>query len=37
MAGPDHYLACTDTHRRVRNHLSQLAAPGYRVSVEPAA
>lgn len=35
--GPDHYLARTDTQRRVRNHLSQLAALGYRVSVEPAA
>lgn len=35
--GPDHYAGRTDTQRRVRNHLSQLAALGYRVTVEPAA
>lgn len=35
--GPDHYARRTDTQRRVRNHLSQLAALGYRVTVEPAA
>ena len=35
--GPDHYTGRTDTQRRVRNHLSQLAALGYRVTVEPAA
>ena len=35
--GPDHYLARTDTQRRVRNHLSQLAALGYRVTVEAVA
>lgn len=35
--GADHYVNRTDTQRRVRNHLSQLAALGYRVTVEPAA
>jgi transposase len=35
--GPDHYLARTDTQRRVRSHLSQLAALGYRVTVEAVA
>ncbi len=35
--GPDHYLARTDTQRRVRSHLAQLAALGYRVSIEAAA
>jgi transposase len=35
--GPDHFAGRTDTQRRVRNHLSQLAALGYRVTVEPAA
>ncbi len=35
--GAEHYLGHIDTQRRVRNHLSQLAALGYRVTVEPAA
>ncbi len=35
--GADHYVSRIDTQRRVRNHLSQLAALGYRVTVEPAA
>jgi transposase len=35
--GAEHYLGRIDTQRRVRNHLSQLAALGYRVTVEPAA
>lgn len=35
--GSDHYISRTDTQRRVRNHLSQLAALGYCVTVEPAA
>jgi transposase len=33
--GSGHYISRTDTQRRVRNHLSQLAALGYRVTVEP--
>ncbi|MGO9101629.1 MAG: IS110 family transposase [Mycobacterium sp.] len=35
--GPDYHTRCIDTQRRVRNHLAQLAALGYRVTVEPAA
>jgi transposase len=35
--GADHYVRRIDTQRRVRNHIAQLAALGYRVTVEPAA
>src|SRR6476646_3880319 len=35
--GPDYYTRRIDTERRARNHLAQLAALGYRVTVEPAA
>ena len=35
--GPDYHARRIDTERRVRNHLAQLAALGYRVTVEPAA
>jgi transposase len=35
--GPDYHTRRIDTQRRVRNHLAQLAALGYRVTVEPAA
>ena len=35
--GPDYHARRIDTERRVRNHLAQLAALGYRITVEPAA
>ena len=35
--GPNYHARRVDTQRRVRNHLAQLAALGYRVTVEPAA
>jgi transposase len=35
--GSDYHTRRIDTDRRVRNHLAQLAALGYRVTVEPAA
>jgi transposase len=35
--GPDYHARRIDTERRVRNHLAQLAALGYRITVEQAA
>lgn len=35
--GPDYHTRRVDTERRLRNHIAQLAAMGYRVCVEPAA
>jgi transposase len=35
--GPDYHTRRIDLERRIRNHVAQLAALGYRVSVEPAA
>jgi transposase len=35
--GADFYLSRTDTERRKRNHVGQLEALGYRVTLEPAA
>ncbi len=35
--GSDYHTRRIDTDRRVRNHLAQLAALGYRVTLEPAA
>jgi transposase len=35
--GADYFVRHTDTQRRIRNHVSQLAALGYRVTLEPAA
>ena len=35
--GADYHTRRADTDRRLRNHLAQLAALGYRVTVEPAA
>jgi transposase len=35
--GSDYHIRRIDTDRRVRNHLAQLAALGYRVTLEPAA
>ncbi|MGO9100105.1 MAG: IS110 family transposase [Mycobacterium sp.] len=35
--GSDYHIRRMDTDRRVRNHLAQLAALGYRVTLEPAA
>ena len=35
--GADYYANQTDTRRKVRNHIVQLAALGYRVTLEPAA
>jgi transposase len=35
--GADFYLSRTDTERRKRNHVHQLEALGYRVTLEPAA
>jgi transposase len=35
--GPDFYTSHTNTQRKIRNHVSQLTAMGYRVTLEPAA
>jgi transposase len=35
--GPDFYTNHTNTQRKIRNHVSQLTALGYRVTLEPAA
>jgi transposase len=35
--GPDHHARRIDIERRMRNHIAQLAALGYRVTLEPAA
>ncbi len=35
--GSDYYTSRLDTERQLRNHLAQLVALGYRVTVEPAA
>ena len=35
--GSDYHTRRIDTDRRLRNHLAQLAALGYRVTLEPAA
>jgi transposase len=35
--GADYFLQHTNTQRRIRNHVSQLTALGYRVVLEPAA
>jgi len=35
--GPDYHATRTDTTRKIRNHISQLTALGYRVTLEPAA
>jgi transposase len=35
--GSDYHLCRVDIDRRLRNHLAQLAALGYRVTLEPAA
>jgi hypothetical protein len=35
--GPNHYASHISTKRRVRNHIRQLAALGYTVTLEPAA
>ena len=35
--GTDYHARRIDTERRLRNHLAQLAALGYRVTLEPAA
>ncbi|MFC5100276.1 IS110 family transposase [Kibdelosporangium philippinense] len=35
--GADYFVQHTNTQRKVRNHISQLAALGYRVTLEPAA
>ena len=35
--GSDYHTHRIDTERRLRNHLAQLAALGYRVTLEPAA
>jgi transposase len=35
--GPDFYPSHTNTQRKVRNHISQLTALGYHVTLEPAA
>ena len=35
--GADYFLQHTNTQRRIRNHVSQLTALGYRVILEPAA
>ena len=35
--GPDYYTTRTVTERKLRNHINQLAALGYRVTLEPAA
>lgn len=35
--GPDYHTHRTDTTRKIRNHISQLTALGFRVTLEPAA
>jgi transposase len=35
--GPDYHAARINIERRTRNHIAQLAALGYRVTLEPAA
>ena len=35
--GPDYHTSRTNIDRRIRNHIAQLTAMGYRVTVEPAA
>jgi transposase len=35
--GPDYHAQRTDTTRKIRNHISQLTAMGFRVTLEPAA
>jgi transposase len=35
--GPDYHTQRVDTTRKIRNHISQLTALGYRVTLEPAA
>lgn len=35
--GADYFVQHTNTQRKIRNHVSQLAALGYRVTLEPAA
>ncbi|MGH3697663.1 MAG: transposase [Pseudonocardiaceae bacterium] len=35
--GPDYHTTRIDTTRKIRNHISQLTALGYRVTLEPAA
>ena len=35
--GPDYHTTRIDTERRMRNHIAQLTAMGYRVTLEPAA
>jgi transposase len=35
--GPDYHINRIATERRLRNHIAQLTAMGYRVTVEPAA
>jgi transposase len=35
--GPDYYTSRVVTERKLRNHITQLAALGYRVTLEPAA
>ncbi len=35
--GPDYHTTRINTERRIRSHINQLAAMGYRVTLEPAA
>jgi transposase len=35
--GPDYHTTRIDTTRKIRNHISQLTALGFRVTLEPAA
>ncbi len=35
--GPDYHNSHINTERRLRNHIAQLTAMGYRVTLEPAA
>ena len=35
--GPDYHTRRIDVERQMRNHIAQLAALGYRVTLEPAA
>jgi transposase len=35
--GPDYHTQCIHTQRKLRNHIAQLTAMGYRVTLEPAA
>ena len=35
--GPHHYTSRISTQRQIRNHIRQLAALGYTITVEPAA